>query len=432
MNIFLEKKLFGFSLSEMLISLMIVSVIAVASVPVLTKKHNPKKSLVHGSWTCYRSAGSTLHTATMVNKGVTKTTTSSGSCTFEPPEDAKNFSVKLVGGGGGGAAGTRPTPRIYTSSGSVTVKEDGEYTLVLVGGGGCGGTMICGTISQGGGSGGWLAENVVLRKDTSYSISVGRGSTSIHSKGGNSTFSGDGYSFTATGGSPGSSRVREKFIGISYDCDWNGQNGSGGSPAGIAGSKGSKGNYAVAGTITNSRVLALTNSSGIYGRGGAPTYAGNAGVASLTRVSLGSGGAGRPGEVVIKTFPALSKTVVRLGTGGSGGSYNGAKGYDGTASTFGALLKAAGGIGGDPEFVVNRTATAPGQNASVPELTKNSLPVSYKSFGGFSQNNSGSNARATTMIGVNGAGSGGSGGGASMDEYGYGAQGMPGAVIVEW
>lgn len=428
MNIFLEKKLCGFSLSEMLISLMIVSVIAVASVPVLTKKHNPKKSLVHGSWTCYRSAGSTLHTATMVNKGVTKTTTSSGSCTFEPPEDAKNFSVKLVGGGGGGAAGTRPTPRIYTSSGSITVDQDGEYALLVIGGGGAGGGMRCGSITMGGGSGGWQIENVILRKNTSYYISIGRGGTSQGADGTASSFSGDGYSFTSTGGIGGNSR-KDTVI----DCRWTGSNGGvGGSPNGVAGTKGAPGDSRYAGIISNSRVAAYTN-NGTYGNGAPPrVYSGRNGVVTLARVSLGSGGAGRPGEVVIKTFPALSKTVVRLGAGGSGGSYNGAKGYDGSASTFGALLKAAGGIGGDPEFVVNRTATAPGQNASVPELTKNSLPVSYKSFGGFSKNNSGPNARATTMIGVNGAGSGGSGGGASMDEYGYGAQGMPGAVIVEW
>lgn len=427
MNNFLQKKLCGFSLSEMLITLLVIALVAAGSVPVLTKKKNPIKSLTHGSWTCYRAANSTLHTAVFVDKGVTKTTNTYGSCTFDPPAEAKNFSVKLVGGGGGGAAGTRPIPQIYPVSGSASVQEDGEYAVTVIGGGGAGGGMICGTITMGGGSGGWQIENAVLRKNINYSITVGRGGRSQGADGTSSSFSGDGYSFTSTGGIGGNSRKRI------IDCKWTGSSGGrGGTPNGIDGGKGSPGDYNCAGRISNSRVSAHTN-NGSYGNGAAPrVYSGNNGVVTLTRVSLGSGGAGRPGEVVIKTFPTLSKTVARLGSGGSGGSSNGGKGYDGTASTFGAAMKAAGGIGGDPEFVVNRTATAPGQNASVPELTKNSLPTSYKSYGGFTQNNTGPNARATTMVGVNGSGSGGSGGGASMDEYGYGAKGMPGAIIVEW
>lgn len=431
---FMEKRLCGFSLSEMLITLTIIAILAVGSVPVLTKK-KPKKDVInHGSYICYRTTDGTYHWERTENNNKTSGT-SYGSCTFTTPTaKIKSYSVKLIGGGGGGAAGTLPKPKMIYNSGSVKVDEDGEYTVALIAGGGSGGTQACGGISRAGGSGGYIAEDVMLYKNNTYYVTVGRASTSIHSPGGSSTFSGDGYNITATGGIAGESRVKKEFIGIKIDCKWNGSSGAGGSPNGVAGSRtgASCGKTGLAGQISNERINNLTNnSSGYYGRGGAPCYVGSPGVASISKVSLGSGGAGRPGEAIVKTFTALPAQVsITLGMGGSGGSYNGASGYTGGASRFGNLLTANGGIGGDTEYIVNRTATAPGQNANVPALTK--VSSIYRSYGGFTVNNSSIDARPTTMNGYSGAGSGGSGGGAAMGEYGNGAKGMPGAVIVEW
>ena len=43
----------GFSLAEALITLLIVCVITIASVPVITKKHRAKLNLPHGVYACY-------------------------------------------------------------------------------------------------------------------------------------------------------------------------------------------------------------------------------------------------------------------------------------------------------------------------------------------------------------------------------------------
>ena len=434
---FMEKRLCGFSLSEMLITLTIIAILAVGSVPVLTKK-KPKKDVInHGSYICYRTTDGTYHWERTENNNKTSGT-SYGSCIFTTPTaKIKSYSVKLIGGGGGGAAGTLPKPKVMYSSGSVRVDEDGEYTVALIAGGGGGGTQICGSTSKAGGSGGYIAEDVMLYKNNYYYVTVGRGSSNIHNAGGSTTFTGDGYNITASGGRSGNWRVHREGPfgwGVIDKCKWGDGNGGGGSPAGVAGSQteGRCGQSGLAGTISNERINNLTNNtSKYYGRGGAPCYAGNPGVASVSKVSLGSGGAGRPGEAIVKTFTALPSQVnITLGMGGSGGSYNGASGYAGGVSRFGSLLTANGGIGGDTEYIVNRTATAPGQNANVPALTK--VTSINRSYGGFTVNNSSVDARAATMNGYSGAGSGGSGGGAAMGEYGNGAKGMPGAVIVEW
>ena len=45
--------IFGFSLAEALITLLVVCIITIASVPVITKKHRAQSSVPHGSYACY-------------------------------------------------------------------------------------------------------------------------------------------------------------------------------------------------------------------------------------------------------------------------------------------------------------------------------------------------------------------------------------------
>ena len=115
------KRHFGFSLAEALITLLIVCLITLASIPVLTKKRRTVNDGGSGQWIC------TLAEQKDANGNVTgykhvywDSQTSDGdindpltwdvagdgsSCTFAPPLKAKNFAVTLIGGGGGGADG---------------------------------------------------------------------------------------------------------------------------------------------------------------------------------------------------------------------------------------------------------------------------------------------------------------------------------------
>lgn len=98
-KIFLTKR-FGFSLAEALITLLIVCIITLASVPVLTKKKRKMSDAPHGQWTCeYNEAGKHISYSQDA-----PTPVEGDYCEFVPPARATNFTIQAVGGGGGGGA----------------------------------------------------------------------------------------------------------------------------------------------------------------------------------------------------------------------------------------------------------------------------------------------------------------------------------------
>lgn len=139
----------AFTLAESLILLLIVSLLAAALIPVITKKH--KDVAAHGKWICTLNANGQHVIKTIIDgKDSGYKTTGASSCTFTPPANAKNFKLLAVGGGGGGAGGKSGDEDIVFDSrggeesyaGNVT--KEGTYTIVGVGGGGGGGGMGCG------------------------------------------------------------------------------------------------------------------------------------------------------------------------------------------------------------------------------------------------------------------------------------------------
>lgn len=424
------RKLAGFSLAEALMALLVVSLITVATVPVVTKKKRDVSQGTHGEWVCYMSGSS--HVTQITKDG--KTSTSTGSdCTFVPPGGAKNFSVKVVGGGGGGAAGSRPEPKTYYNSTSFKPEKNGDYIVAVIGGGGGGGQVRCGTQARTGGTGGWDIQEVALRSDRTCYITIGSASKGRSENGGDTLFSCNGYDVRATGGHGGDSRDTD-----ASDCDWKGWNdGQGGSPNGQSYIQ--TDNRYMENIINNTRLQRYIPSTA-YGRGGhigdesgRACGTGSKGAASVTRINTTGGGAGSPGASVIKTYPKLNVIKVRLGAGGAGGTGNGASGGTGGNTTFGSLITAMGGNPGEPEFSVSNGTQAKGQNASTPSYTVTTSL--QRSYGGYTSMNSSKNATAaggSSFNGINGAGSGGAGGGGSLDEYGYGAAGRPGIVVVNW
>lgn len=209
----MRRKTKAFSMAEALITLLIVCIIVLASVPVITKKRRNMDNS-HGKYLCtLNSAGNyveyysraaigkeedpdTWHEVT--NSGYKDTVSwynSDGQllskerfqCKFTPPPGARNFNVTVIGGGSGGRDGTSDYKELlnvtYPTSGSFTAKEENEYyNIILISGGGGGGGSPrdwnngSAGYGGGGGAGGVIrAEELHLVKNASYSYSVGGG-----------------------------------------------------------------------------------------------------------------------------------------------------------------------------------------------------------------------------------------------------------------
>lgn len=178
----------GFSLAEALISLLIVCIITLASIPVITKKHRERKNVSKGMYACYWN-GDQLVARSVINNQIkteqTRWDAEEGrmGCVFTPPGNAKNFVVTIIGGGGGGAGSGTVSGNYmkkYTEPGtfSYTTTRAGLYRLLAVGGGGGGGggySMGIARRACTGTLGGLVYSQVILPKDLSMTITVGDG-----------------------------------------------------------------------------------------------------------------------------------------------------------------------------------------------------------------------------------------------------------------
>ncbi|MEI3255287.1 MAG: hypothetical protein V8R83_08290 [Candidatus Gastranaerophilaceae bacterium] len=102
-----EKRIAGFSLAEALITLLIICVVAIASAPVITKKHRAKLNLPHGAFACYWD-GNQLISKYVINgeesdgKVIYDNEEGRYGCEFNPPVKAKNFVATFKCGGAPG------------------------------------------------------------------------------------------------------------------------------------------------------------------------------------------------------------------------------------------------------------------------------------------------------------------------------------------
>lgn len=96
----------AFSLTELMILMVLVSIALAASIPVITKKHLQLPTTTeHGSYICYYDNDGDLHEVRYSNKfGVNQSIfdRKTDNCIFNPPEKVTYFQVSAVGGGGGG------------------------------------------------------------------------------------------------------------------------------------------------------------------------------------------------------------------------------------------------------------------------------------------------------------------------------------------
>ena len=146
----------AFSLAEALITLLVVAIITIATIPVITKKHRDRNQEKHGAFACYWS-GNTLVGRYLINGEKTSAKTSYDAqegrtgCVFDPPIGVKNLIVTVVGGGGGGARGyyeDKSHVVVGENGGAFTVPADGDYRILLMGAGGAGGHTSGGEVGH--------------------------------------------------------------------------------------------------------------------------------------------------------------------------------------------------------------------------------------------------------------------------------------------
>lgn len=142
--------IFGFSLAEALITLLVVCIITIASVPVITKKHRAQSSVPHGSYACYWNGDALVAKYTenkQVKDGKIVFDEEEGryGCEFEPPKGAKNFVMTVIGGGGGGAGSAVGSIinkyEVNNTNTKTKYTEAGVYEFLLVGAGEYGGKI---------------------------------------------------------------------------------------------------------------------------------------------------------------------------------------------------------------------------------------------------------------------------------------------------
>ena len=186
----------AFSLAEALITLLIVCLITLASIPVLTKKKRSVNELASGKWMCtLNSTGQYVVYSSSDPHGDIKdpdtwrVSSNQRNCTFIPPQNAKNFGVTIIGGGGGGRDGFNEMKTyLDDSKHSYTVEADkvdpatgyGVFRLAVIGnGGGCTGSddsdgcPNCGVGGQGGG-GAYFVGEIKLHSGWTVSSSVSK------------------------------------------------------------------------------------------------------------------------------------------------------------------------------------------------------------------------------------------------------------------
>lgn len=188
-----KEKILGFTLAEVLVTMVIIVLMTLASIPVIkNSKMNRELGLDKNSWAAmYKSDANGTEQLVVIKDG-TEYTYSGGSddnfvdadtAKFIPPQGVTRLNVTVIGGGGGGAAGESKKgesrifyPETVEKEHTFTPTEDGMYRIVAVGGGGGGGgsEWSCGKGSHGY-SGGAVVATAKLRKDEVYFVVPGLG-----------------------------------------------------------------------------------------------------------------------------------------------------------------------------------------------------------------------------------------------------------------
>lgn len=191
------EKFLAFTLAEVLITMIIITLMTLASVPVIKKtKEGRDTAKDKHSWVALYESTTSGTEQLVVYKDGTKYTypnndyfENSTTAKFTPPTGVSKFNVTVIGGGGGGAAGTNESgsSKIYIADpGNTQVQihaftpvKTGPYQVVVVGGGGGGGGgsnfLVLKCTGSAGYSAGAVVANVNMEKGKVYKVVPGLG-----------------------------------------------------------------------------------------------------------------------------------------------------------------------------------------------------------------------------------------------------------------
>ena len=415
----IKTKKSGFTIAEALMALLVISLITIASIPVITKKKRVVGTAVHGKWACTIDPASGQHMVFGSEQNPYGWIVSGNQCYFNPPRDARNFAVSAVGAGGGGAGGF-----------GYAEFDIGEDTSMI--------DISIGTINSGGQGhrerDGKSGNSTVITKfyGTTQSQKLLTANGGGGGSGRSSTCKGD----PGTGGSAGSVEYGSSYkTKKTYGSASGATNCSGN---GCGGSINSDDINTVKGKFNN----LLKNISTGYGKGGGTAKRknneglpggvnGTNGYAAIMIEDkyIGEGGKISPNDIKRREFyPSLKRLSVVIGKGGEGGSA-GAAGSKGGTTYFGDMFSLEGGEGGKIKNLEtsNSTNNYAGGNGEVGKLSLKGITKTTALGGMASGNTSSANGQVATFYG-----SGGGGAGLKGSTSGKGGDGAPGYVLIEW
>ena len=188
----------AFSLAEALITLLIVCLITIASIPIITKKKRVASSSANGFYICTLNENNEYVEFNSLSpegklddpktwrkipggKDSEGNDVAATHCTFVPPLSGKNFAVTAIGGGGAGGDGKSEYERVLGPSAdgdkvSHVTDDKHWYQLTMVGSGGGGGHGWAGDdtpdqTAAGGGAGAYIAGITKFKKGLNLSAS---------------------------------------------------------------------------------------------------------------------------------------------------------------------------------------------------------------------------------------------------------------------
>lgn len=175
------EKILAFTLAEVLITMMVIVLMTLASIPVIKNSKEFRESAKDKNyWMAFYDQDEKLRVFTDLNgcNGDCPAMVEGDIAKFYPPEGVTRFNVTVVGGGGGGAAGMAGggQSKVFfpeSTDQSFVPAREGIYQIIAIGGGGGGGGGAIACDGGGGYSGGIVVAQAKLTPDEVYAATAG-------------------------------------------------------------------------------------------------------------------------------------------------------------------------------------------------------------------------------------------------------------------